>query len=106
VPLAVILAIVGRMAGGPVPGRLAPRVIAWSAMVLVSIPEAVYQGATSLPGGPAAAAAYIGLKVFAFNLVQLSLFRRYDFVAMCVFRLVYYACWHVAWGQLRLQLLF
>jgi hypothetical protein len=40
------------------------------------------------------------------NLVQLTLFRRYDFLTMYAFRLVYYLVWHVAWGHLRLQVLF
>jgi hypothetical protein len=35
-----------------------------------------------------------------------SAFRRYDFASMYSFRLVYYAYWHVAWGVIRLKVLF
>lgn len=36
------------------------------------------------------AEAYVGLQVFAINLAQLSVFRRYDFISMYSFRLIYY----------------
>lgn len=50
--------------------------------------------------------AYLGLHLFLINLVQLLLFRRYDFVTMYSFRFSYYALWHILWGHLRLSLLF
>jgi hypothetical protein len=49
---------------------------------------------------------YVGLSVFAFNFLQLYVFRRYDFVSMYSFRLVYYLYWHILWGYFRLQWLF
>ena len=49
---------------------------------------------------------YVGLHVFAFNIFQMYVFRRYDFVSMYLFRLVYYIHWHIVWGYVRLQLLF
>jgi hypothetical protein len=48
----------------------------------------------------------VGIHVFAFNLFQLWLFRRYDFVSMLSARLAYYLEWHIVWGHLRLRLLF
>jgi hypothetical protein len=44
---------------------------------------------------PLWAAVYVGLNIFVINLAQLLLFRRYDFVTMYAFRLVYYLQWHV-----------
>jgi hypothetical protein len=46
------------------------------------------------------------INVLAFNLTQLELFRRHDFVTMLVLRLTYYLLWHIAWGSARLELLF
>ena len=76
-------------------------------IVLVSLIEPVFQ--LRLVGGSAGMDGlgwFTALHVFAFNLAQLGIYRRYDFVAMHAFRLVYYAWWHIAWGWLRLELLF
>jgi hypothetical protein len=48
----------------------------------------------------------VWLHVAAINLAQLLLFRRHYFVSMLTLRLAYYGIWHVAWGHLRLQVLF
>jgi len=52
------------------------------------------------------AAAYVGVFVFVFTLVELDIFRRYDFVSMYAFRLVFYLWWHVTWGYWRMRWLF
>ena len=49
---------------------------------------------------------YVFVNIFLINLFQLLIFKRYDFVSMYSFRLVYYAIWHIVWGQVRLNLLF
>ena len=49
---------------------------------------------------------YTWVHVFAIALLQLYVFRRFDFTSMYVFRLIYYAYWHIIWGVLRLELLF
>ncbi len=49
---------------------------------------------------------YTGIHVFLFSLVQLLIFKRFGFISMYCFRLVFYAIWHVAWGAIRLDLLF
>jgi hypothetical protein len=41
-----------------------------------------------------------------FTLVELNMFRRYDFVSMYAFRVVFYLWWHVIWGSVRLRWLF
>ena len=50
--------------------------------------------------------AYVGTHLLIFNLLQLYIFRRYDFVSMYAFRPTYYLYWHIIWGYLRLQLFF
>jgi hypothetical protein len=45
-------------------------------------------------------------QVFAFNLFELHVFRRFGFAPMYATRLLYYLCWHVLWGTARLWLLF
>jgi hypothetical protein len=49
---------------------------------------------------------FLAVHLLAFNAVQLWLFRRYDFLTMYAFRLVYYLHWHIVWGYLRLHVLF
>ncbi|MCB9291467.1 MAG: hypothetical protein H6560_29470 [Lewinellaceae bacterium] len=44
----------------------------------------------------------MSLHIFLINLIQLWLFKRYDFVSMYTFRLVYYLIWHIGWGWVRL----
>ena len=51
------------------------------------------------------ALAYIGFHIFIINLVQLVIFRKYDFTSMYTFRLVYYLIWHIGWGFYRLKLI-
>jgi hypothetical protein len=48
----------------------------------------------------------VGVHIYVFNALQLYVFKRYDFLSMYAFRLVYYLHWHVVWGYMRLQLLF
>ena len=51
-------------------------------------------------------AAFTWIHVFAIAFLQLYVFRRFDFVSMYLFRLVYYAYWHILWGVIRLKVLF
>jgi hypothetical protein len=48
----------------------------------------------------------VGVHVFAINVTQLLLFWRLGFWPMLTFRLTYYALWHIAWGEVRLAVLF
>ena len=77
-------------------------------IVLVALLEPVYQAQWMISNGPYPdwAVAFVALHVFLINLVQLLLFRSYDFVTMLAFRLVYYLIWHIGWGYLRLSILF
>ena len=47
-----------------------------------------------------------GAYAFLINLSQMAIFMRHGFVAMYSFRLFYYTVWHVAWGYVRLKILF
>lgn len=44
--------------------------------------------------------------VYLIGVVQLALLRTYGYVPMMALRLAYYLIWHVAWGALRVPVLF
>lgn len=82
-------------------------------IILISIPivallEPIYQtmDMASSKQFPLWAVIYVGVHIFLFNLFQLLIFKKYDFVSMYSFRLVYYMFWHIGWGYLRLRLIF
>lgn len=100
-PLSVLLATLGSL----LKGRDSTKLV-WFCIVLASCPEPIFQlswraseatlGLTDV---------YVGLHVFVFNLLQIDIFRRYDFLSMFIFRLVYYLYWHIMWGFARQYLL-
>lgn len=76
-------------------------------MLLVSLFEPLFQvglGFSSVV--PTWTVYYVGIHIFLINFIQLTLFWRFDFVTMYAFRILYYLCWHIVWGYLRLQILF
>lgn len=79
--------------------------VIWPCLILVALLEPIYQ---TVAGSqlPLWATVYVFLHVFLFNLAELVIFRRYDFVSMYSFRLLYYLFWHIIWGYTRLRLLF
>lgn len=89
------------------PGLGTSRAIGIS-ILLVSLLEPAYQAFAMASSGrfPPWAVAYVGVLVFLVNVFQLLLFKRRDFFSMYAFRLAYYLVWHVAWGSIRLHLLF
>jgi hypothetical protein len=100
VPLAVLLFFVG-----PLSKAVHGAKLVWCCIVLISFFEPVFQ--LVFGGMPSSWAEwYVGPHVFAINLLQLYVFRRYDFVSMYSFRLFYYILWHIVWGYARLQMLF
>jgi hypothetical protein len=80
--------------------------IIWICIFIVSLLEPIYQTMTMFSKSPLWAAVIVLLNLFLFNLAQLLIFRRYDFISMYSFRLVYYMIWHIVWGYIRLKLLF
>jgi hypothetical protein len=98
-PLALFLAVLG-----PFFEKLNIPGLIWLCILVVSLLEPIFQVGSGQP--LSFAQAYIGLHVFAINILQLYVFRHYDFVSMYSFRLFYYMYWHIIWGYLRLQWLF
>jgi hypothetical protein len=87
-------------------GKAQNATIIWVSILIVAVLEPVFQLVLGAGQNSTWVLAYLGLHLFLFSLVQLLLFRRYDFITMYAFRLSYYAIWHIVWGHLRLGLLF
>ncbi len=78
--------------------------LVWLCILIAAIPEPAIQMVLTIPGQPFSwLDVLVGLHVFVFNLVEMYLFRRYDFVSMLSFRLTYYLYWHILWGYMRLH---
>lgn len=99
-PLAILLTGLSWL-----PLRMKTASLLWIAMILTALLEPTFQ--LSFVARPFTwVVGYLWLRLFVFDMVQLMLFRRYDFVTMYVFRLIYYFYWHIAWGTLRLGILY
>lgn len=100
-PLSLLLVVLG-----PLSEKREPTRLVWLCIFLASCLEPTFQLSWSPLKVPLSGAeVYVGLHVFAFNVLQLALFRRYDFVSMYACRVVYYLHWHVIWGSVRQYLL-
>ena len=76
-------------------------------IVVVALFEAIYQVLGSASAEVSSLLlAYLGVHMTAFAAAGLTGLRRLGFGAMMWLRLAYYAIWHVAWGVVRLDLLF
>jgi hypothetical protein len=82
--------------------------IIWISILIVSLLEPLYQTREMFSSGhfPSWSSVLVLFNLIVFNLLQLIIFRRYDFISMYSFRLVYYLIWHIGWGYFRLELLF
>jgi hypothetical protein len=82
--------------------------LVWASILLVSLIEPIYQAMNMANSNqhPLWAVIYVGIHVFLINFFQLLIFKKYDFISMYSFRLVYYIFWHIGWGYVRLKLLF
>jgi len=81
--------------------------VIWSCTLVVAILEPIFQTVLGFSKPyPTWVTVSVFVNILLINLFQLSIFKRYDFVSMYSFRLVYYAIWHIIWGYLRLRLLF
>lgn len=98
-PLTILVAVFG-----PLVKKLNMPGLIWLCIIAVSLLEPIFQVGSGQP--LSFAQAYIGLHIFAINIVQLYVFQRYGFISMYSFRLFYYMVWHIIWGYLRLQWLF
>jgi len=82
--------------------------ILWICIPIVALLEPVFQVTAMVSSShfPLWAVTIVWLNIFIFNLSQLLIFKRYDFISVYSFRLVYYLVWHIGWGYIRLGLLF
>lgn len=99
-PLALLLLFLN-----PLGGWLGRERLIWVCILIVAALEPTFQ---VLFEGKAFTwgAAYTWIHVFAISLLQLYVFKRFDFVSMYMFRLIYYSYWHILWGVIRLEVLF
>jgi hypothetical protein len=101
-PLALLLASLRGLADW-----VSSQVLIWGCILIVALLEPILQVRWAVSaGGSSWVDAFVGLQVFAVNLLQLYIFRRYDFVSMYMFRLTYYLQWHILWGYVRLRVLY
>lgn len=101
VPMALFLGLLG-----PVLEKLGKEKTIWVCVVLASSIEPIFQVVLAGDDSPAWAVAYVGLHLVVFGLSALYFFKRYGFLSMYAFRVVYYLHWHILWGVARLHLLF
>ena len=80
-------------------------IILLTSMFIVAMLEPTYQ-AVHMGTEPSGAIAVVWFNLFAFNVTQLWIFKKYGFVPMYALRLIYYLIWHIIWGHFRLDLLF
>ena len=78
----------------------------WSSIFVASLPESIFQISVGSGQLPLWFAVFELARIFVVVLSQLTFFKRYDFVTMYWFRIVYYMFWHIGWGYLRLILIF
>jgi hypothetical protein len=99
-PLALLLIFLN-----PLGNWIGKERVVWLGILVVAVLEPTFQvlfeGKTLTWGS-----AYTWVHVFAMAFLQLYVFRRFDFVSMYSFRLVYYGYWHILWGVIRLKVLF
>lgn len=102
-PLSLLLMLMTSIAN-----KISLKKIFWICILIVSLLEPFYQTIAMFSSSrfPIWASMIVLLNLFLFNLIQLLLLKKYDFISMYSFRLVYYLVWHIAWGYFRLQLLF
>jgi hypothetical protein len=78
----------------------------WPCLLLAASLEPILQITFFAGQYPIWVISYVALHVFAFNIIELTMFKRYDFISMYSFRFAYYIAWHIVWGYLRMRLLF
>ncbi len=76
------------------------------ALVVAATLEPVLQVVWGQEYSPTWANIYTGIHLLVFNVVGLYLLRRYGFLRVYLYRVSYYAVWHIAWGYVRVELLF
>ena len=85
--------------------KLSKTKIVWISVITVSMLEPLYQ-ISFISQNSSITIIYTGIHVFLFSLTQLLIFKRFDFISMYMFRIIFYFIWHILWGYFRLDLLF
>ena len=82
--------------------------IVWVCILVVALIEPFYHAVDMVSSQqfPLWAVIVVGIHICLIGVLQLLIFRKYDFISMYSFRLVYYLFWHIGWGYVRLRLLF
>ena len=100
-PLTLILIVLS-----PLSKKISTYRIVWSSIFVAALPEPFFQISVGSGPLPLWFAVFELVRIFTVVFSQLTFLKRYDFVTMYWFRIVYYLFWHVLWGYLRLGLLF
>lgn len=98
-PISVIIFLLASLT------KLSINKIIWISIISVAIIEPVYQ-IQFINQSSSITVIYTSVHVFLFSITQLMIFKRYDFISMYFFRIIFYLIWHIIWGPLRLSLLF
>lgn len=77
----------------------------WISIIITATLEPIFQ-AFSMTSYSIWTVILVWINLYLFNFTQLIIFKRFDFVSMYSFRLIYYLIWHIIWGHERLTLLF
>lgn len=101
-PLAVLLTALGWNLD-PHPDDKKRAVIA---VVVVAAIEMLFHTIDALAGSDRRLVFFVVPQLTFVGICHLAILRRYGFAAMLSFRLGYYLIWHIAWGHIRLDLLF
>lgn len=100
VPLALLLRLLPRLLESLKSNR-----VLWVAISITALIEPTYQ-MMNMWADPLEKIVVVWISLLLFNVIQLLIFKKFDFISMYGFRLGYYAIWHVVWGYYRLELLF
>lgn len=74
--------------------------------VIIGMMEAFYQALDASETNSFGLGVFVFIHLLGINMIQLWIFKKFDFISMYLFRLVYYLFWHILWGILRLHVLF
>ena len=85
--------------------NISTRKLIWVCLIIAALCEPTYQ-AVFMQSSPTLVIVLVWSNIYLFNLMQLYIFKHYDFISMYIFRLIYYSMWHIIWGYFRLDLLF
>lgn len=79
--------------------------VIWASIFISAALEPIYQ-VFHMNAYPTWTIIAVWVNLYLFNVTQLIIFKRFDFISMYAFRLIYYLIWHILWGHVRLTLLF